>query len=325
MKKYIIIVLLITIIGVGAYFFIRNNDVKLEDQIKNDLIVYSAKLQSDVITKNYPFESTNIAKEWIEENSDTSLSCDEIYYSNDKKFLLHGCVIDGVKYYFYNGQLYNLEEADYRDLYEKIKNETIIIEKGNLLSTLATIDLNLEITEIDPCVNEGICEVGTPLAIQVNDFEVYKFYVLADDGEKVNLILSGNISNGVIWAPSDNLEGPVDLVTSLKNHTDDWTNIAIRNYKIADDNSNKVYSDIYESMRATLPSYTQIAAVCEDNVVPNWLLENLESELVNGYWLSSASRSMSFYAWGVLEEGKLETNDVSKEDFGLRPVIIVYK
>lgn len=57
MKKYIIIVLLITIIGVGAYFFIRNNDVKLEDQIKNDLIVYSAKLQSDVITKNYPFES----------------------------------------------------------------------------------------------------------------------------------------------------------------------------------------------------------------------------------------------------------------------------
>ena len=60
-------------------------------------------------------------------------------------------------------------------------------------------------------------------------------------------------------------------------------------------------------------------------MVPNWLLENLESELVNGYWLSSASRSMSFYAWGVLEEGKLDTNDVSKEDFGLRPVITVYK
>ena len=325
MKKYIIIILLVLLVGSGVYYFVKHDDVKLEDQIRNDLIVYSAKLQSDIITKNYPFESTNIEKEWIDENSDSSISCDEIYYSNDKKFLLHGCVIDDVKYYFYDGQLYDDETNDYKNLYSEIKAEKVNIEKGTLLHDLATIDLNLEITEIDSCVNDGICEIGTPLAIQVNDTEVYKFYVLSDDGEKVNLILSNNISNGLIWAPSDNLEGPVDLIANLKSQTADWTNITLRNYKIVDDNTDKVYSDIYESMRATLPSYTQIDAVCEDGIVPNWLLENLESEFVNGYWLSSASKSMSFYAWGVLEEGKLETNDVSKEDFGLRPVITVYK
>ena len=325
MKKYIIVVLLIVLIGGSAYFFIKDKDLSQEDKVKNNLIVYAATLQSDIITKNYPLVSTNIAKEWLEENSDSSLSCDEVYYSNDKQMLLHGCIVDGTKYYFYGGKLYDSEDSNYKQLYEQIKNEKVIIEKGVLLQDLATIDLNLQISEIDPCVSEGICEIGTPLAIQVNDLEVYKFYVLADNGEEVTLILSENISNGVVFAPSDNLEGPVTLIDNLKKQTDDWTNITLRNYKIADDNTDKVYSDIYKQMRATLPSYTQISKVCIDGVVPNWLLENLESEIINGYCLSSASRSMSFYAWGVFKNGKLETNDVSKEDFGLRPIITVYK
>lgn len=314
MKKLSVILTLILLIIIG--YSVYNHFFKKEEinPVENTLKEYSSKV-SDLLNKsNYLLDTTKIDINLINENIDSTVSCQEIYYSNEEKVLLHNCTINETGNYYYYDKLYEQNE-EYNKIYEDVKVQQRSIEKGKLLKELATIDLNLGVENIDNCVTDGICKSGTPFIIQVNDVEDYKFYVLEDDGEKVKLIMNKNLINKVMYAPSDNLEGPTEAISYLKKQTSNWTNIEARNVKIVDDNNK--YDDIYENMRATLPTYTDINKLKNQK----YLYDNLE--LGSGYWLSTSS-SKSFYAWSVINN-EITTTDVSLENLGIRPVITLYK
>ena len=318
-SKILSLILVIIVLTMVGYYFIQNDKEEVKPfEIK--LSNYSNQVKEAIKNKVYAFETTLIDNDWIIANVETDIVCQEVYYSNENKVLLHNCNIPNItgNYYFYD-KVYLEEDAEYKNIYENVKNQNIIIDKGNLLSDLATIDLNLKIETINPCVNNGKCEIGTELAIQVNDVDVYRFYVLSDDGEVVNLILDHNLNNYAIWAPSDNLEGPIDALEAVNKATLDWTNIPLRKYRVIDDNNDKVYKDIHIESRASIPSYTEL--IKENGQVASWLTTNIN----NGYWLRSASKSMSFYAWVVKSDGKIDTADISHEDYGVRPIIKLYK
>ena len=313
----ILIVVLVSFVGYYAYQQLNQEEVQ---PYETKLINYSNEVKELITNSDYSFDSTLIDSEWLDNNLESTISCAEVYYSNTDMVLLHDCEVPSEegKYYFYN-KAYTEQTYEYKKAYEEIKNQEVNIEKGNLLSNIVTIDLELGIEEIDSCSNEGICPTGTEFAIQVNDSTAYRFYVLTDDGEKVELIMDHNLVNHVVWAPSDNGDGPTDTLEQLQQATENWTNIPLRNYRIADDNVDKVYDDIHIKTRATIPSYTKLVGI--DPNLPDWLYNNSE----NGYWLSSASKSMSFYAWIVEDNGTIDTADVSSEDYGIRPVITIYK
>ena len=324
MKKFnilsvILVIILLSFLGYYLYQNFKPEEVKTYE---TKLINYSNEIKQLIKNNDYSFNSTLIDNDWLDNNLESTIKCEEIYYSNDDRVLLHNCEIPGEegKYYFYN-KAFLEETAEYQNIYKEIKNQEITIEKGNLLSDLATIDLDLGVEQIDNCAKSGICPTGTEFAIQVNDTTAYRFYVLTDDGEKVDLIMDSNLVNHITWAPSDNGDGPTDALEQLKKATDTWTNIPLRNYRVVDDNNGKVYNDIHIKTRATIPSYTKLVGI--DPILPNWLYNNLDNN--NGYWLSSASKSMSFYAWIVLKDGTIDTADVSSEDYGIRPMITLYK
>ncbi len=316
-KRNVVSIILVTILilFIGYYLYQQFNKEEIK-AYEMKLINYSNEIKK--IIENYSFESTLVDKEWLNQIN-SNVSCQEVYYYDDK-VLLHECEVLGEngKYYFYD-KPYLEENIEYKKIYETIKNNKLVVEKGNLLSDLVTIDFNLGISSIEECANEGQCQPGTVFAIQVNDSDIYKFYVLYDDGEKVKLIMDKNIINYVNWAASDNLEGPVDAIYRLQDATSNWTNIPLRNYRIKDDNKEKVYSDIHIKTRAIIPSYTEM--IKEEGNTASWLYTNLN----NGYWLSSASRTMSFYAWVLKSDGTISPADVSSEEYGIRPMIILYK
>ncbi len=317
MKKLSVILTLILIIFVGYYVYNEYLKKVETNPYENTLRDYSNQVLSTIKNNNYLLETTKIDTDWLNSKLDSLVSCQEIYYSNENKILLHKCSINDIGSYYFYDKIYDQNTDEYNNLYETIKNQKIEIEKGILLKDLATIDLNMNITEIDNCVNEGICEPGTPLLIQVNDVDIYKFYVLKDDGEKVKLIMAENLVNNIVYAPSDNLEGPTEALTYLKNETENWTNLEERTIKISDENKDKAYTDIYEKLRATLPSYNDVYNFKDKN----YLYDNLSNS--SGYWLSTAT-SKSFYAWSVVKND-IKITDVSIETLGIRPVIEVYK
>ena len=320
-KSYIVTVILVLILlsFVGFYLYRQSKPEEVKSY-ETKLINYSNEVKNLINNSEYAFTTTLIDNDWLVANLKSDITCQEIYYTNDEKVLLHNCEISGEegKYYFYD-KTYLTEAEEYLNIYNEVKNQKLEIEKGNLLSDLATIDLSLGIEQIDACASEGVCPIGTEFAIQVNNTTSYRFYVLSDDGEKVDLIMDHNLVEHVIWAPSDNGDGPVDTLERLQQATENWINIPARNYRVVDDNVGKVYDDIHIKTRATIPSYTKLVNI--DPIFPDWLYENA----TNGYWLSSASKSMSFYAWIVKADGTIDTADVSSEDYGIRPVITLYK
>lgn len=314
-----ILLTLILVIFVGYYVYneffdkeeINPNELKLRE--------YSNQVKDVINNNDYAFETTLVDNDWLKQKINSDVICQEVYYSNENEVLLHRCSISNNEeiYYFYDN-IYLEENEEYKNIYNKVKNETITIEKGNLLSDLAVTNSNLGINEIDSCVNEGICQAGTAFAIAVNDTTVYRFYVLSDDGEKVELIMDNNLAfDDVKWTEENyNSSGPISVLEVLQEITDSWTNIPLRTYKVLDDNEEKVYFDIHIKTRAIIPSYTKIKEV-DDNIL-EWLYGD-------SYWLSSARKGSSFDAWVVTSNGTFDTADVSSENIGTRPMIMLYK
>lgn len=314
MKKVSIILTLILLIIV-VYYVIQltdNDENNKEPLYANELKEYSDNVKQLIIDKHYAFNSTSVDTDWVNNNLESNIKCKEIYYFNEE-VLLHECKINDTTLYYYN-KIYEKLNDEYLEEYEKIKNEKVEIEKGKLLSDIVTIDLELGIDSIDECTKNGICDIGTPLAIQVGDNLIYKFYVISDDGEKVKLLMDKNLINMIEWAESINSEGPVVALNQLNENTKNWNNISLRNYKISD--GNKSYNDFFVESRAILPSYSDINTIMKNELVKS---DN------NGYWLINGDSNKSFNAYIINNKGELKSVDISVNDYGIRPVISVYK
>jgi len=204
-----------------------------------------------------------------------------------------------------------------------IKKEiNITVNDSKKLSEIATTSETLQVTELNSCVNSGMCEPGTPFAIKVNDTEIYKFYVTEDSGNEVTMIMSENLGDKALWYTDsqDNSKGPLTALEALKNATSGWTNIAIRSYTLIDDD--KIYNyqpmTIYDT-RARLFTETEAKDLgCTSSSCPEYLLASTDI-----YWLSTTG-SERYWARAINTTG-LDNPYTSSQKQGIRPVITISK
>ena len=188
-------------------------------------------------------------------------------------------------------------------------------------------------------------KAGITVNVKVNDEQTEKFYVLADDGNKVTLILNRNLGNNVAWYAdaSDNSYGPITALTALQDRTSTWTNLpemTINTFDYDDGREDVSLGDNKSfTMYVRLPKYSEISAVKTANggTMPKWLHINLwgtgdDTKDSNGYykygyWTSTVASSYSYIAHVVSYSGGLTVSFSvdSDRDFGVRPVIELSK
>jgi len=237
------------------------------------------------------------------------------------------------------------------------------VNPGSVVITISTTDgsnisetINVTVAEtytngimqsINNCINEGTCPNGTIVKVAVNDNELYKFYVIKDDGNTITLIMSETLGNNVAWIDAEdyttennkdetpdtcdytscNDEGPITAINYLDGLTDEeWSNIPPRDYTYSglDDNGNRKYEDITRTMRARMITYEEVNTIKTTNngSLPGYIYGG------SPYWLSTAYSSGSEYAWIMGSNGSL-VSDIfvfySIPIGGLRPVIELSK
>ena len=204
-----------------------------------------------------------------------------------------------------------------------------------------------DVPNINACALSGKCEPGTMFAIEVNDEEIYNFYVISDDGEEVTLIMDRNLGDKVAWVDETgyvnaggknwpsygaNNKGPVTAILALKERTMTWTNMELKEYVYSDDGGNNRYQTFTETMRTRMITYTETTDMlncgANNRSCPSYLYTNLSSsntaELPNGYWTSSANSSYSNGAWHIDYQGRIVNCSVNNQNLdGVRPVITV--
>ena len=110
-----------------------------------------------------------------------------------------------------------------KKLFELATTGTFSYEYGN----------DITVNEVHECATVGTCDVGTAFAIKVNDTDVYKFYVISDDGNEVTLIMDRNLGGKVAWYSDEdattnnerNNLGPITALNYLNIQTESWDNM----------------------------------------------------------------------------------------------------
>ena len=216
--------------------------------------------------------------------------------------------------------------------------------------TIATYTDPDELIEVPACATDGsVCETGTPVVIQVNEITTQNFYVIADDGTNVTLIMDSNLGDDVMWISGDdyttaggsetdygnygnNNKGPITAVATLKERTNGWTNIPEKEYTYSDDGGGNKYTAFTETMRARMLTYTEatttLGCTTSRESCPSWLYINLlvtGDSSTYGYWTSAAYAGGTSGAHYIHSNGEVNNYGTSNSDSGLRPVIELSK
>ena len=238
--------------------------------------------------------------------------------------------------------------------------------KVNTLSDVILIDETATSTSTSDsplCIEKGaFCDAGTLFTIKVNESQTYNFYVLNDDGNKVDLIMDRNLFNEVAWINAEdygcgvagdycskNDKGPLTALKVLKERTSGWTNIPAYTYTLENDADGKggsnTYSDItgelVTNVRARLPRFEELDRHYNNGAYPTWLSENLTNSpgfsIPYRYWTSTVHSSSSdkinawYFGYGGSQSlsFRLQTDNqhvyTSSSLAGIRPVITLSK
>ena len=146
------------------------------------------------------------------------------------------------------------------------ENSGICYIPGTLLGVVTT-STDLEVDSVETCLTDrttdkNYCGLGTAFAIKVKEEEVYKFYVIKDDGNKVTLIMDRNLGDRVAWyeGAKDNSYGPVTALTHLNDQTADWDNIdAIESYEYINNEDGTTHTYGYQKLEITNGAATLIS------------------------------------------------------------------
>ena len=204
------------------------------------------------------------------------------------------------------------------------------------------------------CLTDGTtCAAGTPVAIQVNENDTYRFYVMNDDGSNVTLIMDRNLGEPIEWisdsdygcsgsycASSD--KGPITAIDQLVLRTNDWENIPEKNFTVSGighDGTTRKFEDIEYTGRARMITHEEATSTelkCKEETprsCKNWLYINLydDAEAPEGiqdyeYWTATTSATSTYKSWYVNHSGELMLGWVDNTGAaGLRPVIELAK
>ena len=232
------------------------------------------------------------------------------------------------------------------------------------LATTKEFTTNGETKTITPplCVkNKTKCDLGTPIAIKVNNTQTYKFYVINDDGNEVTLIMDRNLGEKVAWYKTydENRNGPVNALNYLNGQTSDWNNIpSIASYTYDNNKNGTTYAKGYQKLeivegkgiltsqdgqlvteiegksKARLLTYEEVTSTtvgCSTTAgsCPSWIYENLSdsntNEEPNGYWLLTTMTTSHYYVRRIYYDGKVNIDACSRFNNGIRPVITLSK
>ena len=226
------------------------------------------------------------------------------------------------------------------------------------LAAVVTTSEKLSITKVDECIKRGtLCDFGadveepTSFAIEVNDTDIYKFYVIDDDGKEVTMIMDRNLGESIAWISENDYneennkddnpetcnygsctdEGPITAFNTLIERTDtEWSNIPNRTYTIVDDKPDSDgtrvrYEPLTITSKARLLTYTEATTLLdckswEDNSCKQFLFLHGG----DGFWLSTAESYYDRYAWIVSKKLSL-TYVYPKSLQSIRPVITLSK
>ena len=200
----------------------------------------------------------------------------------------------------------------------KVVSDTLVFkeetnkENEYALKSVATTSEEYGIESVNSCATSGICEAGTPFAIKVNDKETYKFYVISDNGNEVNLIMNRDLGNGLNWIEEDDYtlaggtdwnyescnwtytgnynRGPLTALNYLESLTSKWTNINSYDYILEDDSDTPAYPPLKRTnVRSRMLTKTEaesLGCTDSDGTCPEYLYEN--TDIYIRYWLSTA-------------------------------------
>ena len=161
-----------------------------------------------------------------------------------------------------NGKYCITKNYDEEDI--KLSENTSRCAIQYTLAAVATTSEELGITKVDECIKRGtLCKFGagveepTTFAIQVNDTDTYKFYVINDDGKEVAMLMDRNLGEKVAWYKDNddttnketNSLGPITALNYLNEQTSNWDNIpTIRSYTY-DNNLNGTNQHGYQKLQ----------------------------------------------------------------------------
>ena len=250
-------------------------------------------------------------------------------------------VMEGVSAVDNSGEVIDVEST-YKVVFGTIGKYTVTYtaydSSGNTSTKKRIISIEKYVNGImssdSNCINEGICEIGTKINVQVNSNKTYDFHVIKDTGTQLTLIMDRNLGTDVAWYTSEehnNTQGPLTALDALENKTSGWVNVPTYSYTLQDDGGGNKYSAISRTnVRARLLSYTEASEILAlyDGEMPTWLYGNLKdvspSEI--GYWLSSAYADSDYYAYVIYSLGEIAYVSANVSiGGGVRPVIILNK
>jgi len=195
-------------------------------------------------------------------------------------------------------------------------------------------------TSENVCVTSGTCSqadinAGILVNVKVNNTQNYDFYVIADNGTELTLLMSENLGDNIEWYADDddNSQGPTTALAELALRTNDWTNIPEKTYTISglgEDETTRRYEDKTVTGRARLITYAEVnnVKIANNNNIPSWMLENLYGTGNNntyGYWTSTADATSSSCAWRIHGLGDWSIDATDPTYYGIRPVITISK
>ena len=187
------------------------------------------------------------------------------------------------------------------------------------------------IMKSETCLN---IDEGIEVIVQVNNEQTEKFYVLADNGIKLTLLLNRNLGDDVQWYEDEqnNSYGPITALTYLQSQTSTWTNlpeIIVDSFGSDDGREDVPLKDNQLfTMYARLPKYNEIEAINNSGrlTATPWLYRNLYrtgNDSTYGYWTSAAypnSTHARYIDWGGVIGYTAVDGTV-----GVRPVIELSK
>lgn len=207
----------------------------------------------------------------------------------------------------------------------------VVLGIALLLIKKQNIQPNLDIlSSTNDCIlsKDLICPNGTEVTVEVNDDTSYNFYVIADTGSELTLIMDRNIKDEIKWndiSSMDNSKGPLTSLKELESLTADWINVPVFSYKLTDDSDTPLYKSITRTkVRSRMLTYTEAAELgCKSEAYscPVYLIKNL-SEDVYGYWLSTTYKSDN-HKWFINYSAAFGHYDDAPN--GIRAVITVSK
>lgn len=219
------------------------------------------------------------------------------------------------------------------------------------------IAVNNNVEDLGCYVNGSICEKGALFTLKVNKNTIYNFYVIADDGNKITLIMDSNIGSVDVKTLAWTNEEAIYSLKFLNSLISDWDYIDyIDSFNYTDSNNNDniiieggigSYTDslgnkyeIGSNFRARFLSVEEANSLGCMNIefipkclnrceCPYWLYTNLEGKANSiysfGYWLFGTSvENSELGAFAMFKDGAYIFSPIHDNiRFGVRPVISI--